>query len=170
MRTHCTTQGTILNALWWPKWEGNPKKGDICGSSDGRASACNAGDMGLIPGLGRSSGEGNGYSLQYSCLEKSVDRGVLLATVHGVAKSQTRLSDEHSMCVYSWFTVPYSRSWHSSGKQLYSNQKKNRICDLVNNKVPVPTFWLSYSHICYYRWGKCTWDSLYYSWTSPAFL
>ena len=47
----------------------------------------NAGDLGSIPGLGRSPGEGNGYPLQYSCLEKSVDRGTWLATVLGVAKS-----------------------------------------------------------------------------------
>ena len=48
-----------------------------------------AGDAGLIPGLGRSPGEGNGNPIQYSCLEKSMDRGVSWATVHGVAKSQT---------------------------------------------------------------------------------
>ena len=56
-------------------------------------SACNAGDLGLIPGLGRSPGEENGNSLQYSCLENPVDRGSWRATAHGVAKSQTRLSD-----------------------------------------------------------------------------
>ena len=62
--------------------------------SDGKESTYNAGDPGLIPGLGRSPGEGNGYSLQYSCLEKSMDRGAWQATVHGVAKSWTRrLSD-----------------------------------------------------------------------------
>ena len=55
--------------------------------------ACNAGDLSLIPGLGRSSGEGNGNSLQYSCLENPKDRGVWWATVHEVAKSRTRLSD-----------------------------------------------------------------------------
>ena len=53
-------------------------------------SACNAGDLGLIPGLGRSPGEGKGYSLQYSGLENSMD-----CIVHEVAKSQTRLSDIH---------------------------------------------------------------------------
>ena len=47
---------------------------------------CNAGDLGLITGLGRSPGEGNGYPLQYSCLENSMDRGTWLATVHGVAE------------------------------------------------------------------------------------
>ena len=45
------------------------------GGSDGNESACNAGDLGMIPGLGRSPGEGNGYPLQYSCLENFMDRG-----------------------------------------------------------------------------------------------
>ena len=52
-----------------------------------------AGDVGLIPGSGRSPGEGNGNSLQYPCLGNSVDRGAWQATVHGVAKSWTCLSD-----------------------------------------------------------------------------
>ena len=63
------------------------------GGSDGKESACNSGDLGLIPGLGRSPGEGNGYPLQYSCLENSMDRGAWWAIVHGVAKSRTRLSN-----------------------------------------------------------------------------
>ena len=63
------------------------------GGSAGKESVCNAGDLGLIPGLGRSPGEGKGDPLQYSGLEKSMDRGAWRATVHGVAKSQTRLSD-----------------------------------------------------------------------------
>ena len=62
-------------------------------SSVGKESACDAGDPGLIPGSGRSSGEGNGNPLQYSCLENPMDRGVWQATVHGIAKSQTQLSD-----------------------------------------------------------------------------
>jgi len=57
-----------------------------------KESACNAGDPSLIPGSGRSSGEGNGNPLQYSCLENPMDRGAWWATVHGVAKSWTRLS------------------------------------------------------------------------------
>ena len=52
-------------------------------------NACNAGDLGLIPGLGRSPGEGKGYTLQYSCMENSMDRGAWWATVHRVAKGQT---------------------------------------------------------------------------------
>ena len=57
-------------------------------SSGGKESACNAGDLGSVPGLGRSSGEGKGYPLQYSGLENSMD-----CIVHGVAKSWTRLSE-----------------------------------------------------------------------------
>ena len=63
------------------------------GGSEIKASACNAGDLGLIPGLGRSPGEGNGNPLQYSCLENPRDEGAWRAIVHGVTKSQTRLSD-----------------------------------------------------------------------------
>ena len=59
------------------------------GSSAGKESASNAGDLGLIPGLERSPAEGNGNPLQYSCLENAMDRGAWQATVHGVTKSQT---------------------------------------------------------------------------------
>ena len=61
--------------------------------SDGKESACNAGDLGSNPGLGRSPGEGNGDPLQYPCLENLMDRGAELAAVHGVAKSQAQMSD-----------------------------------------------------------------------------
>ena len=57
-----------------------------CGSYN-KKSVCNVGGLGLIPGLGRSPGEGNGNPLQYSCLENFMDRGAWWATVHGVAKS-----------------------------------------------------------------------------------
>ena len=63
------------------------------GGSEVKASACNAGDLGSISGLGRSPGEGNGNPLQYSCLENPMDRGAWWAAVHGVAKSRTWLSD-----------------------------------------------------------------------------
>ena len=63
------------------------------GGSDGKASAYNVGDPGSIPRLGRSSGEGNGNPLQYSCLENPLDGGAWWATDHGVAKSRTRLSN-----------------------------------------------------------------------------
>ena len=63
------------------------------GGSEVKASASNAGDPGSISGSGRSSGEGNGNPLQYSCLENPMVGGAWWATVHGVAKSQTRLSN-----------------------------------------------------------------------------
>ena len=72
-------------------------------SSVGKESASNAGDLGSIPGLGRSPGEGKGYPLQYSGLENSMD-----CIVHGVAKSQTRLSDFHFhyTAVYLLYRLP----------------------------------------------------------------
>ena len=63
------------------------------GGAEVKVSACNVGDLGSIPGSGRSPGEGNGNSLQNSCLENPMDGGAWWVTVHGVTKSQTRLSD-----------------------------------------------------------------------------
>ena len=65
------------------------------GDSAGKEPTCNAGDLGSIPGLGRSPGEGKGYPLQYSGLENSMN-----CIVHGVAKSQTRLSGFHCKCYH----------------------------------------------------------------------
>ena len=62
---------------------------DFPGGSDGKETGCNAGDLGSILGLVRSPGEENGYPLQYSCLENSMNKGAWQATVHGVTKSQT---------------------------------------------------------------------------------
>ena len=64
-----------------------------CGSAE--ESACNEGDLGLIPGLGRSPGEGTGYPLKCSGLESSMDRGAWQATVHGIAKSRSQVSNFH---------------------------------------------------------------------------
>ena len=58
------------------------------GDSDGRESSSNAGDMGSIPGLGRSPGERNGYPLQYPCLENPIDRGAWQAIIHGITESE----------------------------------------------------------------------------------
>ena len=74
------------NINWYTHYGAN-----FPGGSDGKASAYNAGDPGLILGLGRSTGGGNGDPLQYSCLENPMDGGAWWATVHGVAKSQTQL-------------------------------------------------------------------------------
>ena len=68
---------------------------DFPGGSDSKESACNAGDPGSVPGLGRSPGEGNGYPLQYTCLENSMDRGASQATIHGVTKNRKWLSISH---------------------------------------------------------------------------
>jgi len=61
--------------------------------SDGKETTCNTRDPGSISGSGRSPGEGNGYPLQYYCLENSMDRGIWWVTVHGVTKSYTQLSN-----------------------------------------------------------------------------
>ena len=71
--------------------------GNDNGGSEVKASVCNAGDLGSIPGLERSPGERNGNPLQYSCPENPTDGGAWWATVHGVAKSRTRLSDFTSL-------------------------------------------------------------------------
>ena len=85
-----------LTLQWWSLWEAQSTLTLLlespCGSA-GKESACNAGDLGSIPGLGRSPEEGKGNPLQYSGLENSMDRGAWQATVHVVTKSQIRLSD-----------------------------------------------------------------------------
>ena len=63
------------------------------GGPDGKESTCNAGDPGLIPGSGRSPGEGNSNPLQYSCLGNPMDRGAWWPIVHGVTETWTQLSD-----------------------------------------------------------------------------
>ena len=92
------------------------------GGSNGKESACNAGNLGLIPRLGRTPGEWNGYPLQYSCLEYSMDRGAWQATVQGVEKSQTQLNNFHFTSFhrfpplgifFSIFQSPKSPSLHS---------------------------------------------------------
>ena len=81
--------------------------------SDSNKSACNAVNLGSIPGSGRSPGEGNGNPLQHSCLENSMDRGTWQSTIHWVSKSQTRLSDPTSSDHQGGFFIHY---FPSSGK------------------------------------------------------
>ena len=78
-----------------------------CGSTGGKESTCNIRDLGSIPGLGRSPGEGKGYPLKYSGLENSLDY-----IVHGITKSQTRLSDLHFNG--KWRSLQLS--WEDPGK------------------------------------------------------
>ena len=75
------------------------------GGSEGKASAYSAGDLGSIPGLGRSSGEGNDNPLQYSCLENAMDGGAWKATVNGTAKSRTREVTSFLGTSCSWESV-----------------------------------------------------------------
>ena len=81
---------------------------DFPGGSAGKKSACNAGDLGSIPGLGRSPGEGKGYPLQYSGLENSMD-----CKVHGVPKNRTQLSDFHFLVV-QWLKLYFPMGSMSS--------------------------------------------------------
>ena len=78
--------GTISEGSGLLRWH-------VPGGSNDKESACSEGDPHLIPRLGRSPGEGNGNLLQYSCLDNSMDRGAWWATIHGVDKSQTQLSN-----------------------------------------------------------------------------
>ena len=82
----------------------------FAGGSDGKESACNAGDLGSIPGLQGSPGEGNGNPLQYSRLENFMERGPRWAKVHAVANSQTRLTSSHF-----YFLSCGGRSFHWHG-------------------------------------------------------
>ena len=88
------------------------------GGSNGKASAYKVGDLGSIPGLGRSSGEGNGNPLQYSYLENPMDRGAWQATVHGVAKSRTRLSNFAFTLLAFRHTHPRKSSWGDAVTQF----------------------------------------------------
>ena len=83
---------------------------DLPGGPDGKASAYNAGDQGSIPGLGRSSGEGNGNPLQYSCLENPMNRGAWWSTVHGITKSQTQLSNFTFYREYGWIKLLFKNT------------------------------------------------------------
>ena len=87
------TDPIIQKALSWESIPIQEKQKEFKDGSEVKASACNVGDLGSIPGSGRSPGEGNGNPLWYSCLENPMDRGAWWATVHGVAKSRTGLSN-----------------------------------------------------------------------------
>ena len=102
--------------------------GGFPGSSDGKESVCNAGDLASIPGLGRSPGEENGNSFQYSCLENPMDWGAWWATVHGVSKSWT----------WQWLSM-HGMVWKRTG-EIKSKFSANllRYC---NN--PYCSWWVS---------------------------
>ena len=117
-----TNKASYLEISWFP------------GSLDGKASVYNAGDPGSIPGLGRSPGEGNGNPLQYSCLENPMDRGAWWATVHGVAKSRTRLSDfsssllvetDNTLCVCVCVCVCVCGQWWVLQRKLRCSEVRS---------------------------------------------
>ena len=94
---------------YWDFWQKFEILYLFLGGLDGKESACNAGDLVSISGSGTSPGEGNGYLLQYSCLEKSMDRGAWWATVHEVAKSWT----------VSYFLLNSASIWPETKKHFY---------------------------------------------------
>ena len=92
---YCFLENSVDRGAWWA-WRWLRHKHFHLGfpwGSDGKVSACNVGNLRLIPGSGRSPGEENGNPLQYSCLENPVDRAAWQAAVHGVTRNQTQLSD-----------------------------------------------------------------------------
>ena len=95
---------------------------DFPGGSDGKAFAYNAGDPGSIPGSRRSPGEGNGNPLQYSCLENPMDRGAWWATVQGVTKSRTWLSD-FAFTLYNFYSFYLRKSWEEKRHAYPLGQK-----------------------------------------------
>ena len=103
------TSGTESMSLAYPALAGKfftfvpPGKPVLTVSSDGKESACNVGDLGLIPGLERSPGEGNGNPLQCSCLENPRDRGAQWAAVYGVTQRRTQLKQLSSSSTFSMF-------------------------------------------------------------------
>ena len=133
-----------MNKLFWRKIaEGYTKQCYLVsyimlgfpGGSDSKESAWNAGDPSLIPGLGRSPGEGQGYPLQYFCLESPVDRGAWWGTVYGVAKSGTWLK-KLSTCV----AQRRHRGQNQKGLGAVEPRFITYRCELADLKPSVPLF------------------------------
>ena len=100
--------------------------------SDGKESACNAGDPGSIPGSGRSPGEGNGNPLQYSCLENPIDRRAWRATVHGSQR-----------IIHNWVTNTFTSLFPWLGEDDWWSCQQLKLDRLVHK-----TNWLSQSSLC----------------------
>ena len=126
-----------------------------------KVSACNAGDLDSIPGWGRSPGEGNGNPLQYSCLENPMDGGAWWATVPGVAKSRTRVSD-----LTLTFTLNFVELFYLLSLEIFLNFLNNMfICvDSVLWFLFSNVLWFLFSNNPYNSlklnsWNKCLWYS-----------
>ena len=107
----------LVHSLSSSCWQMNKLEAEVPAGSKGEESACHTGDPSLMPGLGQSLGVGNVNWLQYSCLENSMDRGALWATVQGVTKSGTQLSNWHP---------------HTNTQNIQLISDKNRICWIHN--------------------------------------
>ena len=122
----------------WLQHQGFP------GGLHGKESACQAGELGSIPGSGRCPGEGNGNPLQYSCLENPMDRGAWWATVHGVSKRQTQPSDPHfHTLIFARFIRHYyvpgadmaqglSAAWMSAGRRAKTQGQKPKVIGSIS--------------------------------------
>ena len=148
--------GTSPLLQYMPQYKKHPKsylgafplsQHAIPGSLDCKAFAYNARDLGLIPGSGRSPGEGNGNPLQYSCLGNPTDWGAWWATVHGVAKSRTRLSN----FTFTFFHFPLPQTRHP-GTHKYGESLGSvfQIETVYNVKKYFPLLWWSVSLL----WGR----------------
>ena len=102
---HAVIHGVTKSRTWLSDWTDWWWVGGFPDGSVGKESGCNAGDTGLIPGLGRSPGGGNGNPLQYSWLENPTDRGSWRATVHGVTQNWTRPSDLACTRLVGWIPL-----------------------------------------------------------------
>ena len=115
------------------QWKGFP---------GGSESTCQAGDVSLIPGSERSPGQGNGNSLQYSCLRNPIDRGVWWATVHEVAKSQIRLSNSTAVTFFhQWMLKPAGERVEIIGTNIFSKSLStgaSLVAQMVKNLSVMP--------------------------------
>jgi len=110
-------------------------------SSAGKESACNVGDLGLIPGLGRSPGEGKGYPLQYSDLENSMD-----CIVHAVPKNWTQLRDFH----FTSLMIPYVGNAKLSSKNSHVLTCLKQIRSYIGQNYLILLIW-SFTKQCYIK-------------------
>ena len=135
------------------------------GGSEIKASACNAGDLGSIPGLGRFPGEGNGNPLQYSCLENPIDGGAWLATVHGLQRVRHNWVTSFSLSlspslqlsayalVYLCFTlVVQSQNWWCQREIMMLNHQGRRIFSRSLTLSQVPSI-CSHLTLMWAWWG-----------------